>query len=56
MLVAMVTTLEDFGKKSDKSHENGIFHPSVVSKCGFLSLHCVIIKQAHTIFNENNAS
>ena len=35
---------------------NGIFHPSVVSKRGFLWLHCVIIKKAHTIFNENNAS
>ena len=36
--------------------KNGIFHPSVVSKCGFLWLHCVIIKKAHTIFNENNAN
>ena len=37
MLVAMVTTLEDFGKKiRQKIMKNGIFHPSVVSKSGFL--------------------
>ena len=36
--------------------KNGILHPSVVSKCGFLWLRCVFIKKAHTIFNENNAS
>ena len=36
--------------------KNGIFHPSVVSKCGFLWHNCVIIKKAHTMFNENNDS
>ena len=36
--------------------KNGIIHPSVESKCGFLWLDCIIIKKAHAIFNENNAS
>ena len=36
--------------------KNGIFHPSVISKRGFLWLHSVIIKKALTIFTEKNAS
>ena len=52
----MVTTLEDFGKKSDqKSWKMAFFIPLSFLNMGFFDC-IVIIKKAHTIFKENNAS